>query len=65
MRDKIKNKEELEKIENLLLKENEKLKKINSLETELEKENFNNSKSLWKGTFVYLGWTFELYRYYE
>lgn len=39
--DKIKNKEELEKIENLLLKENEKLKKINSLETELEKENFN------------------------
>ena len=39
--DKIKNKEELEKIENLLLKENKKLKKINSLETELEKENFN------------------------
>ena len=39
--DKIKNKEELEKIENLLLKENEKLKKINSLEIELEKENFN------------------------
>ena len=39
--DKIKNKEELEKIENLLFKENEKLKKINSLEIELEKENFN------------------------
>ena len=39
--DKIKNKEELERIENLLLKENEKLKKINSLEIELEKENFN------------------------
>lgn len=39
--DKIKNKEEIEKIENLLFKENEKLKKINSLEVELEKENSN------------------------
>lgn len=39
--DKIKNKEEIEKLENLLFKENEKLKKINSLEVELEKENSN------------------------